>query len=1270
MILPGHLRLLLRKKRCKGFALVATVMLMLLLSLLCVGLLSLATSQIRIADSSLLNSEARAQCLLALDVAIGDLQATLGADQRVSAYSGILAFKENPDLEESGNAAHATTSFNPHILGVWRSWDTFLTAKSTSTDLKISDTYDAGRSKLFLRWLISSANESQLQELEGISDLGMRQPGRVLLLGQNTLGKSCPQQQYIYADLIQTPVRGQNKGYFAWWIGGENQKAKINLENEDSRKRGMDESFDTLDTTDILAIQRMTWNTPRPEPGGIEGLKDLPSETGARSRIISIETLPLATMNHTEDHNYYFDITTSSVSLPVNVRKGGLKHDLNLLLTKKDLSSTEFERTDTADCPIFSDESVQKGTEPDMPIGSWQSMHAWYHLWPGAIEQNESSGDRTAGLIGAMDKAYTRLGGSVLANSGQTNSSYDNKTGFEKGDPKAGYARTPVMLAFYQTFGLTVEVNKENKEDENETTYDCGLSFAPMFLWWNPYNIPMRIRGDQLYSHSIPYKTTWMQLLGLRDEATGKYSWGSKEFIQRYDIYGLGGDWGNYFRKSMTDRSGDIIFAPGEIIFFSHSKARSNDQYSNPGANPWIEGYNPQAVAGYRVRIYSNKKKSEIDSGKYYIALRLGKNADGCSSNELPYGSKTDSFWMTPDSYEAISVLNGYGSMGPYDSSNGGVGKYLMSPQRFTLGWYDPNSPTDTVFCDPKQNNSIFTCNGTQSNREIPFFVAAVGATAKTGGHTDTRIYPDKDYRCKSWQHSSPAFWGSMSIRPDDQRRQYHPFQLSTLPAGTGLSMCPIEAIGRNGTLGITRDGEQVSFASIFELPIHPPFSLAGFSGMKLLPGWWETTPAGSSFTGTYAAAHLRRLQYQSGVSGVGIGNSFADPAIPADQVYQFNQSRISTNVPFCSRIFDNYFDHGFLINDALWDRFFCSSISDMPKSISSTTAQKAKDVAREFFKDGKRLPVRRYIKAQTGIRDDDMIQDILSDEGWKYIAQYILIDGGFNINSTSVNAWYALLQGLQNRKLVGRDGDSLAIVERDKKQEEVLFSRFGTSTTTKSLENFGSYDPLKGADFRGKGAYITAWGEVRKLSPEQLRKLAEQIVVQVKKRGPFLNMADFVNRRLDAKNTETSLSGALQAAIDATEINSMFNISVGDVATGDFFKFPEAVTGSIHTAAPGYLIQSDVLSSIGNVLTVRDDTFTIRAYGCVKDKSGRRILAQAWCEATVQRGIEYVDAADNPATATYEENNPKKRTVSDVNFAFGRKFRIVSFRWLDAAEI
>ena len=52
---------------------------------------------------------------------------------------------------------------------------------------------------------------------------------------------------------------------------------------------------------------------------------------------------------------------------------------------------------------------------------------------------------------------------------------------------------------------------------------------------------------------------------------------------------------------------------------------------------------------------------------------------------------------------------------------------------------------------------------------------------------------------------------------------------------------------------------------------------------------------------------------------------------------------------------------------------------------------------------------------------------------------------------------------------------------------------------------------------------------------------LAEQVVEEVKKRGPFLSMADFINRRLETTNSEESKYGALEAAINAAGLNSQF---------------------------------------------------------------------------------------------------------------------------------
>ena len=80
-----------RKQKKRGFALIATLTLMMLLAMLSVALLSLASSQQRIAMQTVLLAEARQQALVGLDVAIGELQVELGPDQRVSANSGILS---------------------------------------------------------------------------------------------------------------------------------------------------------------------------------------------------------------------------------------------------------------------------------------------------------------------------------------------------------------------------------------------------------------------------------------------------------------------------------------------------------------------------------------------------------------------------------------------------------------------------------------------------------------------------------------------------------------------------------------------------------------------------------------------------------------------------------------------------------------------------------------------------------------------------------------------------------------------------------------------------------------------------------------------------------------------------------------------------------------------------------------------------------------------------------------------------------------------------
>lgn len=1233
------------RPRKRGFAVIATLTLMMLLTMLAVGVLAIASSQNRIAMNTVLQAEARQQALVGLDAALGALQQELGPDQRVTASSGILSSSDNAGGQ--------------HLLGVWDSWDGPIYGTSQSSQKKIQSTYEKGRKSMFRRWMISSQRSKDTRDIEAAENLSSSRPGRrVIMLGEGSLGKKLTARHYVYADLLTMPASGKNKACFAWWVAGENQKAKVSV-------------VDPEETNDVVEILHRTWDTPAPLFSQSRDLDFLPGKIEQPAKILSLPTLPLlASVSQSSGMSYYFDVTTSSFSLPVNVSMGGLKQDLNLLLNKKSLQGTGFEARSNQECPIAENDDIPKGAEHNMPIGSWQNLHAYYNTWPdGTAPGNKNFFAR---LAGSLSGAYTRMSGSVFDSSlkyyedaDAARGASDQETFFDTRvmqnnsslSPYSGYARTPVMLAFLSTFGLVTEKSQQSTQDQEK--FDLSMCFSPMFLWWNPYNVRMKVRGQQLWSQSIPYKTTYLEDWSTYGDASGqRYVWSRYALWQGTSQFELGMDYGDYFMKTKDSGTADIEFEPGEVLMFTPAKARGREEYGAAMANPWALGYREDTVAGYKARFYSNKANPE--QWKIKLRLGIGEVNDG--------RGRTDGFYFAPQRSEAITVSNGYAGMGSPIGADTSMGKRGMSPTRMLLGWYDPKA------YDPSSEKTVVSkleyWNRDMSPTEKPYYIAAVGVGIKTtDSEMDSYLFSGKDFRSKIWQHSNPAIWTGPIVNPDDQERAYHPYQLIARPY-TGPMDCPLGGNGLNnegsGYIGITEEGEQVSYAAVTELPMHPPFSLAGFAGMRLQPGWFESS-GGSGNYKTQGA--LRRVAYHAGVPGVGIGNSFADPCIPAEDVYCFHENNlVSTGV--YDKMYSDFFDHGLLINDALWDRWFCSSISDMPRNNGKILAR---ETLQKFIKGEGDLPVSRYKKNIGSYSEDEVISRIMADDGWKHVAAYLMIDGGFNVNSVSVEAWAAALQGLAKRKLVSNNNpNALSIVERGKSEDQVLFSRFMVSTSEKSIDNLGGYSMMQGSEGLRTEAKpnTSAWGEVRMLEPEQIKRLAEKIVEQVRLRGPFLSMSDFINRRLESGSKE-ALKGALQAAIDETDINREVDDNViKNVPSGKLYKHEEAAKGSMYTAAPGYLIQSDVLASLGNILTVRDDTFTVRAYGCVKNAEGA-VLSQAWCEAVVQRTMDYVDSSNKPTDSEYEPDGAKSKTkISDLNKVMGRKFRVVSFKWLDAWDI
>ena len=128
----------------------------------------------------------------------------------------------------------------------------------------------------------------------------------------------------------------------------------------------------------------------------------------------------------------------------------------------------------------------------------------------------------------------------------------------------------------------------------------------------------------------------------------------------------------------------------------------------------------------------------------------------------------------------------------------------------------------------------------------------------------------------------------------------------------------------------------------------------------------------------------------------------------------------------------------------------------------------------------------------------------------------------------------------------------------------------------------------------------------------------------------------------------------ALESLSDDSGLSAPIPASAG-------YKFPEAGEGKTLYGLPGWVRQADILAPIAPVITVRDDTFTVRAYGDARDDGGN-ILAAVWCEAVVQRSRDYCDPSDPADSLT--------RPLSTTNQTYGRKMKVISFRWINASEV
>ena len=362
------------------------------------------------------------------------------------------------------------------------------------------------------------------------------------------------------------------------------------------------------------------------------------------------------------------------------------------------------------------------------------------------------------------------------------------------------------------------------------------------------------------------------------------------------------------------------------------------------------------------------------------------------------------------------------------------------------------------------------------------------------------------------------------------------------------------------------------------------------------------------------------------------IGNSLADPRIDLDQTsVDWEQRYTPGHRADINTFLGVHHDLSYKLNDALWDDYFFSAREE----------DGTKDAA---------APTRlaEYTEAGQGV-----------SYGFRESARSLMIDGPFNINSTSVGAWKALLSSFEQSTVIRQDGTEDTPSDHSSAFTRIDYPYEGpvdvSGGSTDKKESYLGYRSLR-------------WDEDEDLDEIQL--LAEKIVEEVKLRGPFSSVAEFVNRmpNKDApadRPPEESLNafrlrGALSAAIEKADINSGFkdDPSFETTPSGAFGIDPEAEQGWRAENLPGWLSQADILSRVGNVLTARSDSFTIYAYGeSINPVNGE--VSSRQCKMVVQRIPSYVDSDGNVAETPLDSLNAENET-------FGRRFVVLSFEWVE----
>jgi len=1206
----------------QGFALIATIAVMVLLVMVALAMMSLSSIELRQSTHSSYQQEARANARMALMIAMGELQKYAGPDQRTTATAGIL------DTDPQSTTPEGV--YHPNWVGVWRTdglkndaIDTPLITQDPDSDNQalIDRRQDAGyeREKEVLSWLVSGDGPDPTQA--GNSSEMVR-----LYEVDNIPAGGAADEYDVYAEKVKVVDGGpsgntnQIKGHYAYWVSDEGTKAKLNISDYyagltpnkndpanggyykilSAQRNDFEQIFEDYEQMAPEDIYKMMTSDQA-------NLSNMGNAKGFGSTKDAIKAL-----RH--------DITTYSSSLLVDVAHGGLKKDLTAYLESNGSVPSLGTMPGVADdMPIITDVQKRETAGP-----KFASLRSWYKL---KDEASGSFGSRTL----KMQTPNVMSGSAMRAQGGV--------------DP-SNFTKQPIHPVLKEA---VYYVN--HAYDSNPASRKVYEFIYPRVVLWNPYNV--ELDATEMYV-----------LIDMRLRLNVKYEWRVNN-VKKEQSFNTSLLWGGRNANTRCFTIPATKFKPGEALVFTARPSGSmlkgkavsyNDPRNNASANVLTATEDPSDLYCFY------KDKGTLPAGVTMNTLKIIYGGIFWNGNQ-----PTQSVYLFGRNGGGTANLDNLGTssfptlqqMHLDNYSRGNNGRWLPTYRPYNTYTLDQllggGVSPDTLNAFGVRFRHFYESHSNRANGATlnePWYAAPiVHSNVRAGrihrwsrdnffGMRYSRGDVDASYsgpaahlysygplaQCRQWPE-----WQDPEVSPHFSGGKYRTAVFSDASFGGGSHVYPL-----------------------FDIPYKdvPLFSLASLQHVQLTPFIWHPSYAiGNSFAPPYDDLGVtaqswddERAEWSDKLNQLSPGtNNF---------VHQLPMMKENTLV----------YDLSYEANNAIWDRFFFSSL---PRS-KSANGWSGSEWDMEIP-----VPNSRYHiipSASNGGSYDELTDFHKSAKG-------MVVDGALNVNSTSVVAWESFLRAFNAVETPVRSGSSGTT-------DGHAYSRFMLPETGEAIP----------ADVSDPGL----WSGFRRLSDDDIHRLAEEIVIDVKKRGPFISLADFVNRRLlktgSGKYPEIAYAGTLQSAINRSGLNDALQGDPGSEFTlpdpakaasyqygadywGGPIRNPKAqqydtfeyqpksgskLTLSEAAGASGYLMQGDILQKVGAAITARSDTFVIRTYGDAVDKRGN-VLARAWCEAVVQRTVTPI----NPDKDS-DGLNPTKTNQGD----FGRRFQLISFRWLSKDEV